>query len=313
MKVDLLAALKPALWRLLRPDHLLRAVRLAWRHRRRSRRNADGRLQFFADLLPGGYLNYGYHEDSGVRPDELSLNDLARAQARYAELIFEQVADIRGPILDVGCGVGGLLDLMHSRGLDATGLTPDRLQFEYLRTQRPDLKVIHSALESLDTSSHHRQFEALITAESLQYLRLEQALRSIDELLAPTGRWIICDCFRTDGNSKGGGQNWSQFLELLKGRRWRIVFEKDISLNVLPTFAHVHMLYGRVGLPLLNFGASEFERKRPGLHYLFQESLERLRVSCDQAVKQVDPDFFLSNRKYTLLIIERIAVATTRT
>ncbi len=78
--------------------------------------------------IGGHYLNYGYHEETSVRPDELSLNDLARAQARFAELIFEQVADIRGPILDVGCGMGGLLDLMHARCLDATGLTPDRLK-----------------------------------------------------------------------------------------------------------------------------------------------------------------------------------------
>ena len=86
---------------------------------------------------------------------------------------------------------------------------------------------------------------------------------------------------------------------------WRITYNRDITLNILPTLAYVAMYVNRFLLPLKQFAYEKLRYKQPKLYYLSQ----RLRAFIDRAmVKQVnvvDPIAFKSNRKYMLFVLEK--------
>ena len=99
-KLSIKEAFKPSLGRLLHPVHLWRAMRLSRKYRKdpdaRHRSKGDTRLALYAELLPGGFLNYGYHEECDKPPEERSLHEMQRGQvsllpARQTSL-FRQVS-----------------------------------------------------------------------------------------------------------------------------------------------------------------------------------------------------------------------------
>lgn len=82
--------------------------------------------------MPGDFLHYGYFKDKGINPRDISLADLYTAQLNYAELIISKIINNSSKVLDVGCGTGGLINLLQKNKYKVVGLTPDRLQIQYI-------------------------------------------------------------------------------------------------------------------------------------------------------------------------------------
>ena len=49
----------------------------------------DAQLKLYSQILPGGFLNYGYHEDTSLAPEKMSLEAIQRAQTRYGERLVD--------------------------------------------------------------------------------------------------------------------------------------------------------------------------------------------------------------------------------
>ena len=280
----------------------MRAIRLS-RTPRQYRAYGDSRLDLVNKLIPAGFLNYGYYADPSPDPETLSLQDIQRAQKAYGELIAEQIAGIEGPVLDVGAGMGGLLRMLTDRGHDATGLTPDAGQVAYLRKHLPDVPIIESKFEFLEVEPHRGRFAAVVTSESLQYLKIELALPVMKQILAPGGVWVAFDYFRVSPDLPGSGHPWPGFPRTLEEGGFRIEMQRDLTEHVLPTLSFLHMWADRLGLSLVDLFASDFKRKRPGTHHVFEESVERLREYAASVVSRTDPEEFKRCRRYRFLVI----------
>ena len=288
------------------PGHLTRALRLHIGRRKHSRARDDLQLELFSSILPGGFLHYGYFDDPDIAPEEVSLADLARAQRRYAELLVELADDRSAPVLDVGCGMGGLSSMLLERGYLPTALTPDATQARHIRQHLAQVPLIHSKLEDLPGPElHEGRFGTLFTSESLQYLKLPRALPLLRRILSPGGRWIACDMFRT-GDSRGrGGHNWNDFLAQVCEQGWEITWQRDITAHVMPTMRVMEMLVNRAGIPVLRFGIGKLQHKQPGLHYLLGGALGMLDEAIEQNMKMIRPADFMSDRKYLMLVLKQ--------
>jgi SAM-dependent methyltransferase len=102
-----------------------------------------------------------------------------------------------GPVLDVGCGDGALLDALHARGRAATGL-------ERTAT-RPDVR----ASELTAFEEHAGEWAAVIFWHSLEHLR--QPAAAVDRacaLLAPGGLLVVAM------------PNWGSWQARRLGARW---------------------------------------------------------------------------------------------
>jgi cyclopropane fatty-acyl-phospholipid synthase-like methyltransferase len=296
---------KAVLGRAVHPGHLLKAVNLQRHRKRDSRSLEDTQLKLFSEVLPSDFLHFGYFEKPDVLPEDMALNDVVRAQNRYAELLLEHVSDTQSKVLDVGCGMGGLCRMLLDRGITPVAVTPDRLQVGYVSGKYPSVRVIHSKFEKLPEAEHRPDYGTLITSESLQYLKLDQALPLIDKMLKPGGKWIACDFFYRDPTTDKSFHVWDEFKARLAATGWKITFQQDITPNVLPTLKFVHMWATRFGIPLMKFAFHKFRRKQPGLHHILQGAMASLEEFAAHGIGQVDAAAFALKHQYMLMVMER--------
>ena len=290
--------------RMLHPGHLWRAGSLH-RHRKANRKAFDDtRLELYSRILPSDFLHYGYFDDTEQKPEAMSLDALAAAQTRYAELMLDLIGT-HAPVLDIGCGMGGLSRMMLDRGLSPTALTPDKLQAAYVAKHVPGVPVIRCKLEALKADEHVAEFGAVVTAESLQYLKLDLALPILDKVLKPGGAWVACDYFSTRPTPDKTCHQWEPFVARVAEAGWKVTHQQDVTKNVLPTLAFIHMLATRFGVPMMDFAVLRMRRKQPGLHHLLSGLFGHLTDVIGDNVGLIDPVQFARDRQYMLLKLER--------
>lgn len=300
--------------RLAHPRHLWRAVTLHHGRKRsrpeRQKVRDDAQLKLISRVLPAGFLHYGYFDDPDRRPEDISLSQLEAAQRRYTELIADQLHVSDAPVLDVGCGMGGLLGVLLGRGFapaQLVALTPDRWQIAHVRSAYPGVPTVHSRFEELSPAEHRARYGAVVTSESLQYLKLDHALPLLEAALRPGGRWVACDYFRVGeaGVGERSGHRWDEFRARVLAAGWRMEVERDVTPHVLPTLRYIHMWGTRFGLPLLEFGLEKLQRKQPGVHYVVSDALRELDAALRENLEIVNPELFSRSKRYMLLVLTR--------
>ena len=293
------------LGRALSPKQLVHAAKLQMNRKSHRHTYDDAQLALYAQMLPSDFLHYGYFDDVDRKPEDITLSDVTRAQNRYAELVLELAGDPSAPALDVGCGMGGLTKMLKARGYTPTALTPDRLQVSHVKATVPDVEVIRCKFEDLRTEDHPHKFGTVITAESLQYLKLDKALPVMDAVLKPGGKWVACDYFHARPSEDRSCHNWDEFVAKLTESGWRIAYQRDITPHMLPTLGYIHMWATRFGIPLMQFAFLRLRRKQPGFHHLFEGVLGMLQKLADENIKIIDPKEFAATKRYMLLAMER--------
>jgi cyclopropane fatty-acyl-phospholipid synthase-like methyltransferase len=293
------------LGRVLHPGHLVRAAKLQLKRKAHRHTFDDAQLALYSQIMPSDFLHYGYFDDAGVLPEEISISDVTRAQGRYAELILDLAGDPADPVLDVGCGMGGLCRMLKARHYVPTALTPDRLQAAHLQSTQSDVPVIRCKFEQLKVEDYQAKFGTVITAESLQYLKLDKALPAMAAILKPGGRWVACDYFHVRPSEDRSCHVWDDFAAKLTASGWRITHQQNITPHILPTLRYVHMWATRFGIPLMKFGFLRLRRKQPGLHHLLGGIFEQLEGLAAGNIELIDPAKFAANKRYMLLAMER--------
>jgi SAM-dependent methyltransferase len=306
-KVKPLTFLKPLLGRLVNPAELWRAASLQLRRRNDRDRLDDAQLQLYAQVLPGDFLHYGYFEDPARQPGDITLNDIVHAQNLYAELLMAQANEDRSaPVLDVGCGMGGLVRMLRSAGFSPVAVSPAPGQVEHVRQNYPDVPAYCCKFEDLKDDAHAGRYATVFTAESLQYLRLGRALPMMQRVLRHGGTWVACDYFnRAAGNPSRRLPAWPDFQQLVADAGWTITFQRDITAHVLPTLRYVHMWATRFGTPLMGFILHKLQRKQPGLHHLLGGMIQVLEQVIAENVQLISPTEFERERQYMLLTLQR--------
>jgi SAM-dependent methyltransferase len=102
-----------------------------------------------------------------------------------------------GPVLDVGCGEGALLDALSGCGREALGLER--------RATRPDVR----AVEVTEFREHEREWAAVVFWHSLEHLGAPAAaLDRAASLLAPGGLLVVAIPNFSSWQSRLFGEHW---------------------------------------------------------------------------------------------------------
>jgi cyclopropane fatty-acyl-phospholipid synthase-like methyltransferase len=293
------------LGRAVNPVQWVTAIRLQRGRKAHRHTYDDAQLALYAKILPSDFLHYGYFDDPQMRPEDMSLSDVARAQGRYAELLLDLAGNVADPVLDVGCGMGGLCRMLANRNFKPVALTPDRLQATHIGATQPGVPVIRCKFEALPAEQHRAAFGTVITSESLQYLKLAQALPILQTVLKPGGRWVASDYFHSRPSDDRSCHMWDEFTAQLATAGWRITSQRDITAHVLPMLAYVHMWATRFGVPLMQFAFLRLRRKQPALHHMAGGVLGMLEELAARNIGLIDPEQFARDKRYMLCAIER--------
>jgi cyclopropane fatty-acyl-phospholipid synthase-like methyltransferase len=295
--------LRRLILKIVSPVQLWKAYSVSKRRKSVSRAAEDPQLKLYDRILKTDFLHYGYFDNPQIEASDISLNDIRRGQIRYAELIINQIKD-EGPVLDVGCGMGGLIKMLLAKNLEVTGITPDRVQIDYISKKYPAAKLIRAKFQNMPVEDYRGRFSSVIHSESLQYMGLDKALKNVKAILKPTGRWIVVDYFRTGQAAEKSGHYWDNFLQKLAENNLKVVYSQDITENIKPTLAHIYMWGNEIGKPLFEFLSGKLAKKHPGKHFLLQDTLAELTEKMNKNLAIVDPATFAQNKKYVLLSIE---------
>lgn len=289
----------------INPLEWFRAARFKRENSRYDKSTYDLELYLYSKILTNRMLHYGYFADPEIKPEDISMNMLETAQKRYAEMILEQIHDTGNPVLDVGCGLGALAEMIHTKGIQAEVLTPNENQIKFINNNYPFLESHQCRFEEYVTT---KKYGTVINSESLQYINLKEAFRKTEQIITRGGTWIIVDYFRREGSLPGKKLHLiDEFRQMVRENRWNIKHESDITPNILPTLRFVHMYVERLLLPLKHYGYEKFRFKKPGLFYLTGNLREWIDKKVRKESSRVDPERFMNEKTYRLFVLEKIS------
>jgi cyclopropane fatty-acyl-phospholipid synthase-like methyltransferase len=304
-KISAKLLFKKALLKLLSPNSLRHLINLSRDKKKKKRSRIDVTLKLFSKILPGDFLHYGYFEDINHPPGEISMDDMVQAQIDYAWLLINKIKDKNSPVLDAGCGMGGLIGLLLNNGFSPVALTPDLFQIDYVKKKYPETDVLGTKFEHMPLEKYKGHFGTVIMSESLQYQKIEKSLKVVDTVLAPGGTWIVSDYFKKKKTSLASGFFWEPFKDQIEQAGWKISHSKDITPNTLPFLKFILMWSGRLLIPLMELVLDNFRNSRPGIYYLVEDVIELLKKDLNKKTDYVDPEIFTRDKKYMLLVLER--------
>lgn len=291
------------LFKLLNPIDWFRAYRFHKTNSGYDKSSYDLELFLYSRILRNDMLHYGYFDDIHIASDTISVKQIEDAQIKYAENIINQISNKDGLILDVGCGMGGLLELLLQKNFKVEALTPNINQKQHIDSKYKGLICHNKKFENFNTN---KKFGIIINSESLQYINLETAFEKVDSLLVPGGKWIIGDYFRTAENSiNKSGHYLKDFNAKVKASGWKITYEQDITLNVLPTIKFLNMYAERFLQPIKHFAFEKLRFKKAWLYYLTENLRTGLNNKLNKELAAIDPDMFFKEKQYMLFVIEK--------
>lgn len=140
-----------------------------------------------------GYLacKYGYDRETTPLWKRLFGFLLYLAPARRTYLDFNVMylpAQPQGRLLDVGCGSGALIEMMHSMGWSAEGVDNDAVAVKHARSK--GLRVNLGTLEAQEYPENH--FDAVTMSHMIEHVH--DPLRLLSEchrILKPGGRFVV--------------------------------------------------------------------------------------------------------------------------
>jgi len=241
--------------------------------------------------------------------------ELGRAQAAYTEKLFDLLPPAPARILDIGGGAGETARKLLALGHTVEIVIPSAVLADRCRANAPGAAVHEMRFEAFETAA---RFDVCLFSESFQYIAPEIALDRAAALLAPGGRIVIADCFRTPewttarkaGPVVGGGHLLPRFDAALADRpALHQTHREDITEAVAPSVEIEQAFFNTLGLALRR-ADGEFARARPRqralLHWILRRAIgPRRRARLAQRLfesRRTAQAFRLHNR-YLMLVL----------
>jgi len=288
---------------LLNPIKWIRAHQLNKQNGKYDKSKSDLELNLYSKILKNDMLHYGYFEDTTIAPDTISIKSVEDAQILYAQNIIDLITDKKGLILDVGCGMGGLSAILTEQKFNVEALTPNKNQIRHIQNKYKNIPVHNCKFEEVEET---KRYSTVINSESFQYINLEKGLEKINAITESGAKWIITDYFRlnNDGINKSS-HLLTDFIEKIDQSNWKIVYQKDITPNILPMLRFLRLYVDRFIFPLKNFAFEKFRYKQGFWYYLTYEIREGIDKKIEKEVASIDPVKFENEKKYMIFVLER--------
>ena len=194
-------------------------------------------------------MHYGIWDNLNI-----SLDNLGVAQEAYTKRLLSYLPNKKKlKILDIGGGAGETAKLLISLGHKVTIIVPSPVLASHAEKNTDgQAKIELCTFENYNTNDTNK-FDVCLFSESLQYISLEIGLKKAKHLLAPKGKIIISDCFRSSQNKNnpyrppGGGHYIGDMYKLIAKTKLEITAKEDITSSVAASIDLEQKFYNVIG------------------------------------------------------------------
>ncbi|HBG99848.1 MAG TPA: SAM-dependent methyltransferase [Rhodobacteraceae bacterium] len=258
-------------------------------------------------------LHYGLWKDG----QPVCAAELGAAQEAYTARLLALLPPEPLRILDIGGGAGETAKKLLAMGHRVDIVIPSAALAERCRANAPGAAIHEMGFEDFATAD---RFDVCLFSESFQYIPVDIALDRAAALLAPGGRIVIADCFRSaacfearkSGAVVGGGHQLARFERALAARpELRTTHRTDITDAVAPSVELEQAFFNTIGFALSR-ADQELARARPlqraMLHWLLRRGLSaRRRARLAQRLHEQTrtAEAFRQHNRYLMMVLER--------
>jgi len=270
----------------------------------KKHKKVDWNLKFMRDIFGLECLHFGYWDNF---KEEVNIEELKFAQNRYIDVLISKIPNGVKRILDVGCGTGEVAKRLKQEGFEVECVSPDDYQYEIFRQKLPDVKFYLSKFEDIKTE---QKYDLILMAESCQYLDLDKAFFKSKKLLDNPGYILISDYFRKkDVKYYRTTHTKEDFFNFVKKYDFEVVFEQDITENVLPTLILGKKIYTKYALPLVEilsgYASFRFPLITKIFSFTFSKFLKKIRYYIFEHTKdKLDEKKFKELMEYKIILLK---------
>jgi MPBQ/MSBQ methyltransferase len=258
----------------------------------------DRALRIYNEVLGLDRLHYG----KWLPEDDLTYDNLKKAQVRYEDFLVENIPNGVKTILDVGCGTGVLTKKLLDNGYDVEGLSPDINQ-KRVFNEKVKAKFHHTTFDKFEPE---KQYDCLIMSESAQYIKMNRLFENAKRSLKKNGYLMICDYFRHE-NASGvhgkSGHYYNIFKEHINQSGFKLISEEDITESVTKTL-DIANDFAKRAILAANIGTEKIRHKHPYLSkfvmWLFRNKINKINTQLEL----LDSVSFKKNKIYMFLLIQ---------
>ncbi|MBS3163988.1 class I SAM-dependent methyltransferase [Candidatus Woesearchaeota archaeon] len=259
-------------------------------------------IRFCVEVLKLQSLHYGWWTG-----EELTLDNLRKAQVRYTEKLVRLIPSGVKDILDVGCGVGDNAIALAKKGYHVTSISPEKSHARFFA----GLQNVRHQVARFEEFSTAEKFGLILMSESNNYFDPDIGLDQCDRLLRPGGYLLISGMFKAKDVCAYAGIRETEGSYVQKAAARGLVPQKslDITREVLPSVQLGRKLYEEYAVPALAIG-KEFVSgmsplKRALMWLLFSRQVRLYLDTAQYYVERADAQLFTENVRYLQLLFRK--------
>ncbi|MFN3550753.1 MAG: class I SAM-dependent methyltransferase [Endomicrobiia bacterium] len=265
----------------------------------------DWNLKFLRDIFGLECLHFGYW-NKDIDEKEINLENLKKAQQRYIDILISKIPAEVKKILDVGCGTGEVAKNLINKNFIVECVSPDEYQYEIFKQKFPGVKFYLTKFEEIKTEN---KYDLILMSESCQYLDLDKAFFKSKEILQNNGYILISDYFRKqDVRYYRTTHIKENFYNFVKKHGFKVVFEEDITDNVLPTIILGEKIYTKYVISIIEILTGYFKDKfflmSKIFSFIFYPILKKVRYYIYEHTKnKLDEKKFKELIEYKIILL----------